>query len=251
MPVLNPIQIKRGAGNPPTLATGELAYDTTNNVLWIGTASGNIRVGGQSAQATAAKFGDVAGGNYAEFEADGTLVNKGTATVWQDIDFPIIIRTTGANVPTMTAAQGNITIPEWQINDYNVCEGQELIHGWKEASAGSWHCHILTGGTDTSDRTLAFEVEWFWADTGSALSATTTTLSPDYTIPANTPAKTHLLVPIGTATLTGGHIGGHIWARLKRVAATAGTAPTANPWCSMLQMHLELDTIGSRAITAK
>lgn len=45
-------------------------------------------------------------------------------------------------------------------------------------------------------------------------------------------------------------IGGHVWARLKRVAAI-GAAPAANPFCSMLQMHVECDTAGSNQIDKK
>ncbi len=252
MPVFNPLQLKRGSGTPPALAVGELAFDTTNLVLWIGTASGNLRIAGNAAQSPSAKFGDVANGNYAEFETDGTLRLHGNATVWQDIDFPIIIRSTGTGIPTLTSIGGNLTAPKWQLNDYNQCEGQELVHAMREGSTPTWHCHILTGALDATDRTIAFEVEYQYADFNSVLSTTTTVLSPDFTIPANTPAKKHLLVPIGNATgLSGLHIGAHVWARLKRVAASAGTAPSADPWCSMLQLHVECDTIGSRNVGTK
>jgi len=36
------------------------------------------------------KFGDVVGGNYAEFEADGTLVFHGDARVWDDLEGPML-----------------------------------------------------------------------------------------------------------------------------------------------------------------
>ena len=41
------IQIKRGSGNPTSLALGELAFDTTGKSLIIGTASGLLPVGGE------------------------------------------------------------------------------------------------------------------------------------------------------------------------------------------------------------
>lgn len=187
--------------------------------------------------------------NYSEFESDGTLVAHGNATVWQDVDFPIIIRTTGANIPVLTALQGNILVPQWAVNDYSNCEGQELIHGWKEGSPIYWHVHIITNGTDTTNRYLKWEIEWVWANLNGQISSTITSTSSDCLIPANTPTKTHLLQAITSSTISG-KIGGHIFARLKRVTSS-GTAPTNNPWCSMLQIHLELDTIGSRAISSK
>jgi len=70
--------------------------------------------------------------NNTTFESDGTLKFNGTASTWQDIDFPIIIRITGANIPTLQTIHGNITMPQWAVNDYNVCESQEFVHQWKE-----------------------------------------------------------------------------------------------------------------------
>lgn len=69
-------------------------------------------------------------------------------------------------------------------------------------------------------------------------------------IPANTPTKTMRIYGIGSRVLTNGRIGGHVWTRLKRIAST-GTAPSNNPWVTMLQAHIECDTFGSRDITSK
>lgn len=188
--------------------------------------------------------------DYSTFEDDGTLVAHGAATFWQDIDFPIIVRTTGAGIPSLTTMQGNITAPSWAVNDVNVCEGQEKIHAWKEGSTATFHIHVITNGLDASSRYLRFDVEWCWADVDGVLSSAATITSPELLIPANTISKTHKVYNLGTITLTGGHVGAHVFARLKRVASV-GTAPTNNPWCSMLQLHIECDTIGSRTMTAK
>lgn len=187
--------------------------------------------------------------NYLQIESDGTVVFNGTSTVWVDIDFPIIARTAVANNPTPATFKGNITAPQWALNDWIVCEGQEMIHAWKEGSEVQWHVHVTTGGTDTNDRYIRFEVEWTWANFNAALAAATTTTSVDLKIPANTADRTHIIYEIAKVTFAG-TIGTHVWARLKRVAAV-GTAPTANPFCSMLQMHVECDTFGSRNISSK
>ncbi len=196
----------------------------------------------------ASKFGDVAGGDYSEFEADGTLRFYGDATIWQDVDFPIIIRTTGANIPTLTTLQGNVTAPQWSVNDFSVCEAQELIHAWKEGSEVQWHVHFVTNGLDATNRYVNFEVEWFWVNPNGTLSATVTSAG-DLLIPANTATKTMLIRQVAVATFAG-KIGGHVYARLRRIAST-GAAPTNSPWCSMLQMHVECDTLGSRLTTSK
>ena len=168
---------------------------------------------------------------------------------WVDVDFPIIIRTTGPNIPTLVALQGNITAPQWQVNDYNVCEGQELVHLWQEGTDGYWHCHLVTNGTDVTDRYVNFEVEYCYADVNGVLSASSTVTSGDVLIPANTPSKTHLVISIAQVNLPL-KIAAHVWPRLRRIAST-GTAPTNNPWCTMLQMHIQCDTVGSHEIMTK
>lgn len=196
------------------------------------------------------KFGDLPNNDFSEFEDNGFLKFTGGAKYFVDIDFPIIIRTTGANIPTLTTVRGNLTAPQWAINDYNNCEAQELIHGWEEASEITFHVHILTGGTNTDDRYVAFEVEYNYADINGVWLTNNVIQKADIRIPANTPILTHLIENIYSFSPAVG-IGAHVWARLKRVAASTGTAPTTNPFCSMLQMHVDCDTIGSRNITSK
>lgn len=174
-----------------------------------------------------------------------------TKPVWVDIDFPLVAKTTGTGLPNYKTLQGNLTMLQWATNDALQLDTRELIHGWQEGSTGYAHCHIVTGGTDATDRALAFSWEFTKADLGGVLAANITLTSPDYVIPAGTAALTHLLVSIGTATLTGYHIGAHVKARFKRVAPSAGTAPTANPFCEMVQMHVLTDSAGSREIGTK
>jgi hypothetical protein len=173
-----------------------------------------------------------------------------TADYWQDIDFSIIIRTTGPGIPTLEILNGNLTLPQWQENDYNLCESQEFIHQWKEGSEVFFHIHLTTNGKDTNSRYVRFEVEYGYTTPSGAWVFPTTMDSGDLLIPANTTTKTMFILPIGSFTPTGVKIGGHVVARLKRIAAT-GAAPTSNPWVAMLQLHIECDSIGSRAISSK
>ena len=200
--------------------------------------------------ADAVQVGDIAGGNYSEIENDGTLKFVGNATTWQDIDFPIIIRTTGTGIPTLVAINGNITMPQWAVNDYNICESQEFVHQWKEGSACSWHVHLTSNGLDATNRYVRFEVEYGWVVPNGAWTWAATLDSGDLLIPASTTDKTMFILALGSFTPSGGKIGGHVVARLKRIAAT-GTAPSNNPWVPMLQLHIECDTTGSRAMTTK
>lgn len=196
------------------------------------------------------KSGNIAGGNYSEFEADGTLKANGDATTWLDIDFPIIVRTTGVGIPSLTTINGNITMPQWAVNDYNVCESQEFVHQWKEGSTCYWHIHYTTNGLDATDRYVQFELEYGYVTPNGTWTFPAVLNTGDILIPANTPDKTMFIMPLGNFTPSTIKIGGHCVARLKRVAAS-GTAPSGNPWIPMLQLHIECDTIGSRAMTTK
>jgi hypothetical protein len=168
---------------------------------------------------------------------------------WVDIDFPIIIRTLGPNIPSLTTLNGNITMPQWQSNDFNVCESQEMIHGWREGSEVFWHLHLTTNGIDATNRYVRFEVEYGYADVNGVWVFPATLVTTDLLIPANTPSKTMMILSLGSFTPPI-KIGGHVVARLRRIAAV-GAAPTANPWIPMLQLHIQLDTVGSRTIGAK
>ena len=170
--------------------------------------------------------------------------------VWDDLDSPIIIRTTGPAIPTLETVAGNLTAPQWAVNDVNMCEGQELPHCWKEGSEFVWHIHVLTNGVDSTARYLRFEIEWSYAMSHGVFSTPETITSADLAIPANTPDRTHIPFEIGRRTITNGVIATHMWPRLKRVASV-GTAPSADPFCTMLQAHILCDTLGSRAITTK
>lgn len=171
---------------------------------------------------------------------------------WDDLNFPIIMRSTGSTIAAYTAidAGGLLLYPQWQENDFHVCDANELPHSWAEGTAISWHLHMITNGQEATEKYTKWELTWAIADVGEALVEQTTITTADIAIPANTPTKTMLIVTIGSVTLTGFKIGAHIYPRLKRVTAT-GAAPAANPWVGMLQAHIQMDTIGSSQITSK
>jgi hypothetical protein len=89
------------------------------------------------------RFGDVAGGNYLEIEADGTLVLYGTATVQDDILMQLIgqkLETTSSHIE-QDAAEGSLHFEtSCNLNDYVVMNVQ-LSHTWKLGSAVAPHLH--------------------------------------------------------------------------------------------------------------
>lgn len=195
------------------------------------------------------QFGDVINSNYSQFESDGFLKHNGEAMYWKDIDFPIVIRNTGTGIPILQPLIGNITAPQWAVNDFNVCEGQELVHEWAEGTSLHWHIHMITNGLDITNRYVKWEIEYSWVNVDGTLSAPVIQ-SIEYMIAANTPDRTMRIVSISNFIPSGGKIASHLFARLKRITST-GLAPTDNPFCSMLQCHILCDTEGSRNIGTK
>lgn len=187
--------------------------------------------------------------NYLTIDADGNLRLYGGATYWRDIDFPILARTVAANQPTPTTLALNIQAPAWAVNDYYNCDGQELVHEWKEGSTCYWHCHLITNGLDTDDRYVKFELQYAYADVNGVLVSATITTG-DLLIPANTADRTMKIMSIGNFTPSTNKIATHVYARLKRIASI-GLAPTNNPFIPMLQMHIICDSLGSDAMTTK
>ena len=177
--------------------------------------------------------------------AHGKLLFEGdNATYWLDLDFPISLRITGANRPTIDTLVGNIKIPRWAVDDYADIEGQELPHSWKRNSDLSWHIHYHTNGSDVDDRYVRFEIEVAIATNFGTISAVDTIDSGDILVPGGTADRTMRVFGIGT-TSPGDVFAPHIFARLKRVAAT-GTAPSSDPFVNMLQAHYENNALGSR-----
>lgn len=169
---------------------------------------------------------------------------------WVDVDHPIIIRTVAPGQPTLAVLNGNITMPQWQVNDFHVCESQEFVHGWKEGTEVQWHIHLTTNGVDATDRYVKFTLEYGYVDVGGAWVFPALLTSPELLIPANTPDRTMFIFSLGSFTPLGFKIGAHAVARLMRIAAV-GAAPTLNPFVAMLQMHIQVNTLGSRTVSAK
>lgn len=175
---------------------------------------------------------------------------------YQDIDFPIIIRTTGPGRPVITTVKDDIQAPLWLVDDNLQIEGQEVVHAYKEGSTIQWHVHMINFQTDTTDRYVKWQVKWFWGNANGPdatviepLSDTITTVSDDMLIPANSP-QAMFAREIAMVEMPDMMIGAHIWARLTRVAAT-GAAPTGDIFLSMLQAHIACDTPGSTGIFTK
>jgi hypothetical protein len=131
-------------------ANGDIETAHDINIL----TGGELQFNGAPITATAQQINALSG----LINASGHI--ELTDTVWMDVDFPIIIRTTGVGIPSLTTFNGRLKMPQWQVNDANEMESQEFIHAWKEGTRAYWHIHLDTNGLDATDRYVRFELEY-------------------------------------------------------------------------------------------
>ena len=199
-----------------------------------------------------AGFGDDAT-NQTRISATGDLLFVGSATVFNDIFFPMTSgKLVGANQPSYTTAiAGTIFEYTFAVNDYIDLGANEISHSYKEGSDFEVHCHVITNGLDGTDRHIRYSVEYIIADVDGVI-ATATLSSLDLLIPANTTDRTHLRFDIGTITGTNYKINATLKIRFTRIALIGGgTAPASDPFATMVGVHIEEDTVGSKTITTK
>jgi hypothetical protein len=239
MKLLNEVKV----ADVPAMTSAELASKISDE-----TGTGAV-VFNTSPNLITPTIGDVGGGNYSTFEADGTLVFNGNATVWNDLPPNPIIRSrlAVANNPTLTPFVGNLEQYTFDVNDY-VYDNFELMHDYKEESDLTFHVHWATNGLAATDAYVKWEVEYAVANRNDSAQNTfvaATPISEEFLIPASTPDRTHYSKTIGTISGTNLKIGAIITYRLRRIAST-GAAPSANPFGIQCGIHHIIDAVGSR-----
>jgi len=196
------------------------------------------------------RFGDIEGGNFLNIDANGHLTLKGSATVFQDIAFSLsTAKVPASKAPTWATFGANTKKYTFAINDYVDLEGSEMEHQYEEGSTIDWHVHLFTNGVDGTDRTVKYRIYYGITNFDEVYSETS--IDINFVIPANTIDKTQLYVDLGDVIGTVFKIGADITARFIRVVSDTGTAPSNDPFLSMVGLHIECDGIGSNTETGK
>ena len=203
------------------------------------------------------KFGGVT--DYSEFESNGFLHHAGKSGGYDDIQFNMTPKSTGAGHPTL--ATWNTDFEEWSyaVGDHANGVGGEVPHWWKEGENWSPHIHWTTGSgnyvsgdkvqwrvficaadsKETAPYTqfpaaTVLDIEHVFSETVLPFSGVRSKF-PDFTIPAS---------------LT--KIGGQIKVKIQRIAKSAGgTNPGTDPFVLQVGAHALSDTRTSRTIGSK
>lgn len=201
-------------------------------------------------------FGDFDGGNYSEFESDGTLVFNGDATVYDDLRFPAqSVKLDSTNPPTSTAYKGGSVLAFASNPSQKIYFNAQLPHGWKMGDL-NFHVHIVlpTAGAGGGTENVKFNLTYSWAYIGYDFPAETTiTATRDV---QNDGAGKHILMNIGTllesnaAGTQSEGVSSMLICSLTRDVSVA--SDYAQPvYLVEADFHYEIDTVGSRSITSK
>ena len=241
--------------NSTKVSTGDFKWysdNITDAVLFDATGDGEAEFNVPVSIDGITKIGDGGTTNYTEFEADGTLEFNGTATVWDDLQFPLSgAKVPASNAPNWETFTANTNEYAFTVDDYIDTQANEIPHWWKEGTAGNVHLHVTTKAANAtgSDRFAKFTIYTAYCDTGETWQETSFT--QELTIPDGTSALEMFYLDMGDLTLTNYIIGAEIKLRVKRIAATGGTEYAGSIFLTQAGVHLEADTVGSRTETIK
>ncbi len=255
------------AGNGTTIAFtaglgGNAANGTTNN----GGDGGdiNFKPGAKGTGSTAdgadgvITLGD--GTNEVQVSLTGDMSFKGTATVWKDINLgaallarPAASQPSEANFLDEGGGDTGITTLAYAVGE-KASGSFEMQHDYKEGSSFTFHVHwqgiAAPSGTDNVQWRLTYTL---MRDL-TTLDAATIIDSPDTPIDTQYESYKSDFAAIDGSTAgnngTPVQIEDQLLFTIERVAAT-GDAYAGTALVATVGMHYELDTVGSRTISAK
>ena len=190
--------------------------------------------------------------DYSQFEADGTLVFAGAATVFDDILPTLANQNTGGSMPNMTLMGGSSNILAQEFA--NVSAGEQfqgcwqLSHSWKEGSNIVPHIHLYVPDDGTGGD-VVFTMVWTWQNIDSG-TMTETSVNGTLTRAANAGINGNAMISFGTISGSGKTISSLFSAKISRVQGGADTF-SGTTWLRSADIHIEKDTVGSRQITIK
>jgi len=195
------------------------------------------------------RFGDVANGNYAEFEADGTLKLNGDASVWRARLVPAIPFGLGAGAPDrIKLAASNIEVLAFDGSALTeeISGSLEIPHDYKEGT--DLHPLVIWGPTTNGAGNVKWHGEFIVSSIGSIDSGSTSISVVNAT---NTAAWENFKADFPVMAGAGLTIGKQLSFRIFRDPTDGQDTYGADAFIKNFGFHYEVDTMGSREINTK
>jgi len=198
-----------------------------------------------------AKFGDVPGGNYAEFDAGGFLTFHGAARVYIDFNFDVAQLRSGASAPDLiqfgstgidiSGFDGNATLEQVDF-------GLELQHSWAEGTVIQPHVHWYPSTADAGN--VIWYLEYSFTNPTDAVAGASSLTINTGAIAAGGVAWSNHFTNFPTISLPALLIGTQAHFKFYRNPTGSDTYP-ADAAVATIGLHVILNTLGSRGISTK
>jgi hypothetical protein len=193
------------------------------------------------------------GANYSEFEDDGTLVFNGDATVWDDM-LPVSVTVgSGGSAPAFSVYNGNLRAYEFNGSggaSHELNLGWQMSHRRKEETNIVPHIHLFIPD-DVTGGTIKFYCEYTWTNVNQTGAVATTTISGTVVRGASAGISNNHILSFGTVTGTGKTLSSIFMCRIYRDPADVADTFGSSVWLKSADLHVEIDTVGSREPLAK
>ena len=205
-----------------------------------------------------AGFGDDSG-NETLISATGDLSFAGTATVFNDLVLPLdSAKVPAANAPNWESFVGNLNAFAYSVGDFQEFT-TELVHGYKEGSDFAFHIHGALNALTAQEEKVQFEIEYTIADANQSTGfgdvfpdGSGSLLTAELVVPNATADLTHVFLIVGVDSAGTFGIDATIKGRIRRIAKSAGgNELTGNIFLTQVGVHYEIDTVGSKTVSAK
>lgn len=191
------------------------------------------------------KFGDIPGGDYADFEADGTLKLYGDATYWDDLRVPAQATrlNPGLTKPDFAAFVGNTqTFLFDPSSDESVNFAVQVPHRWMTETALGPHVHWSPTTADT--RAVVWQLECTKSAVNEAFGSTSVITVADS---AAGITATHQIAELSDISMTGiTTVSSMLICRLYRDADHPADTYPSDAALLEIDFHFISDSLGSR-----
>jgi len=191
------------------------------------------------------KFGDVEGGNYSEFESDGTLVYNGDSTVWEDLNFdPLKSGGPAAQRPDDVTINNVFHKEFTSANNQSCGDAEEIEHAAMLNQIYYPHLHLfLKSGESAGTTGVSFTFYWELRDSGTLTTGNVVLTATSAELTNNSVAFT-VFDSSGFAGPTG--LEAQLTVALYRTAGDAEDVVVTS-----YGIHYKKDMAGSRTIATK
>jgi hypothetical protein len=188
------------------------------------------------------------------FEADGTLVMNGDATVWNDSMIPATSFRTGGTGLSFAAFDGNIWMHRFDVGDIFYTQIQ-LPHDMKINTPIYPHLHLaINSAIGATGYNVEVTTEHTWCNISAAFPTPTVTSTGLVLSFQNRAQYYHDLLNLPTLTPTAvqGGISSYVIYKVERITPSVQALNPATALFVMgMDIHYEADMIGSRGVTTK